>query len=161
MPPADRPRLTRPLAGVDQALGEGRAREPTELLDQLRERLDRLNPNHPSARPSEAPVSPVEETASVRETASPAEEAARPAESARDLRPKSPSLRKETADQSSGSGPVDRDAGASPTAEQAGEPATLASAQDQYRVVDISRAGQGERYRPWFTDDPGAPWFIE
>lgn len=45
----DSPHRQRPLAGVDQALGEGRARQPTELLDQLRERLARLDSNHPSA----------------------------------------------------------------------------------------------------------------
>lgn len=45
----DAPRRQRPLAGVDQALGEGGARQPAELLDQLRERLARLDSNHPSA----------------------------------------------------------------------------------------------------------------
>jgi hypothetical protein len=45
----DVPRRQRPLAGVDQALGEGSARQPAELLDQLRERLARLDSNHPSA----------------------------------------------------------------------------------------------------------------
>lgn len=45
----DLPRRQRPLAGVDQALGDGHARQPTELLEQLRDRLARLDSNHPSA----------------------------------------------------------------------------------------------------------------
>ncbi len=65
MRPADRPSQARRLAGVDQALGEGQAREPADLLDQLRERLDRLATNHPSARrdqirPTERPDAPAE-----------------------------------------------------------------------------------------------------
>ena len=154
MPPADRPYRTRPLAGVDQALGDGRAREPTELLDRLRERLDRLDPNHPSASPVEEPGSTVEEPGST-------EEAASPAESAGESRPNGPSLRKEGADQSSGSRPVDQDAGAGPALDQAGEPASPPPARDQGGVVDIGLVGKGERYRPWFADEPGAPWFIE
>jgi hypothetical protein len=35
------------------------------------------------------------------------------------------------------------------------------SADGQYRVADTRRPDQGERYRPWFADEPGAPWFVD
>lgn len=129
---ADRPYVTRPLAGVDQALGEGRARQPGELLEALRERLDRLDLNHPSAT--------------------------RP-ESAQDSRPDRVSLRKEGTDESPGDQPVDPAASELPAVRQAGQPAA-AAADGGYHVVEARRADGGERYRPWFADEPGAPWFI-
>src|SRR5579859_2425641 len=129
--PADRPYRTRPLAGVDQALAEGHAREPAELLDQLRERLDRLPQDHPSARPL-ADASP---------------------EDATEYRSGSSSLPKNGADRSSG-GSDNQGAGQPPAADRASEPATTAPAEstatppeDQYRVIDIGRPGPGEPYR--------------
>ncbi len=178
MSQADRPYLTRPLAGVDQALGEGRARQPVELLDQLRERLDRLDPNHPSASPrstgwDEAPgrdATPDQDVA-----ADPAaDQAAGPGESGQDSRPDHPSLRKAGADRSREDQPGDQGAGGSPAIRHAGQPAPAGAdgavnglgADGQSRVAgdrvgEAAGTDKGERYLPWFAGESGTPWFFE
>lgn len=137
---ADRPYVTRPLAGVDHALGDGRARQPGELLEALRERLGRLDQNHPSAtRPESAQGSRQEST--------------------QDSPPDRVSLRKEGTGGSSGDQPVDPAGSELPAVRQAGRPAA-AAADGGYHVIEARRADGGERYRPWFADEPGTPWFI-
>lgn len=158
---ADRPYLTRPLAGVDQALGEGGARPPVELLDQLRERLAGLDANHPSASPRSLDQDVANDQA--------ADQAAAPPERVQAPRPDGPSLRKEGSDRSSEHQPGDRGAGEPPAVRQAGQspPAAADGAVDslaadgQYRVAEAGGAAKGERYRPWFADEPGPPWFVE
>ena|SRR5215472_19158112 len=158
---ADRPYLTRPLAGVDQALGEGAARPPVELLDQLRERLARLDANHPSA----SPRSPDRDVADDRA----ADQAAAPREHARAPRPDGPPLRKEGSDRSREHQPGDQGAGEPPAVREDGQPAPTAAgdavdslaADGQYRVAEAGGAAKGERYRPWFAGEPGTPWFVE
>lgn len=166
---ADRPYLTRPLAGVDQAVGEGQARRPVELLDQLRERLDRLDPNHPSASQRNSDL-----------------DQAQPWEGQAGI-PDRSSRQKASQDARPGGQPDDHGAGEPQAAGQPGRPAadnpaavrnpaagntvagnTVAgntgndlAADGQYRAVEWHRAGTGERYRPWFADEPGAPWFAE
>jgi hypothetical protein len=148
----DRP-FTRPLAGVDQALGEGRARPPAELLDQLRERLDRLDPIHPSAsRRPEAAAPRRPEAAAPGETGdvgveAEAGEVAEPGEESRDQSPQNRDL---SADQPAAS-PADGFSSAD-------GPAT----DSEFRTVDVVRSDKGERYRPWFAADESAtPWFAE
>lgn len=157
---ADRPYLTRPLAGVDQAVGEDGARRPVELLDQLRERLDRLDPNHPSASQRTSDL----DQAQPREV-----QAGSPDRSSR---------QKESADASPGEQPNDHGAGEPQAVRESGRPAAAdnSAAADnriadnmgtdlapdgQYRVMESHRTGTGERYRPWFADEPGTPWFAE
>lgn len=148
---ADRPYITRSLAGVDQALGEGRARPPVELLDQLRERLDRLDPNHPSAS---EPAGDLDRAQAQEVQAS---------------RPDRSSLRKESADASCDEQPGDQGASEPPSAGEPGQPSPAAAdgavngsaADGEYRVVEAGRVAAGGPHRPWFADDPGAPWFVE
>jgi hypothetical protein len=157
---ADRPYLTRPLAGVDQALGEGRARPPVELLDVLRERLDRLDPNHPSASQASADTdeAPGRDATDDRDVTADqvVSHAAARGENGRVSR----------GDQR-GDRPGDRGVGEPPVVRQAGLPAAADSAVDgqaaepQVRAVDARRADKGERYRPWFAHEPGTPWFVE
>jgi len=140
---ADRPYHARRLAGVDQALGDGLAREPADLLDQLRERLDRLAANHPSAvadsgEPSEGEPAP-ETGESVQiienpEISSPPDD---PAETDGRSRSEDPGRAQRIA------------------AERAeGVPAEIAS------LHAIDRPG-GQPYRPWFaSDESGDPWFV-
>lgn len=157
---ADRPYLTRPLAGVDQALGEGGARPPVELLDRLRERLARLDPNHPSA----SPESPDRDVADDRA----ADQAAAPREQAQVPRPDRPPLPKEGSDRSREHQHGDQGAGEPPAVRQAGQPPPAAAdgavdslaADGQYRVAEAGGAAKGERYRPWFADEAGTPWFV-
>jgi len=146
---ADRPYPARQLAGVDQALGEGRARRPVELLDQLRERLDRLDANHPSASQHPGELDQAQ------------------AENVQVSRPECSSQRKEGSGDSRGEKLNDHGAGDPQAVSQAGHPivddnavASLAT-NDLHRVADARRGEAGERYRPWFADEPGTPWFAE
>jgi hypothetical protein len=164
----DRP-FTRPLAGVDQALGEGHARPPVELLDQLRERLDRLDPIHPSAprRPeaaapgetgdSEVAAESVEVAESGEDAGSPGGQESRDqSRQNRDLKADQPEALPADGYSSADGSPADD----SPARgySSAGGPAT----DGEFRTVDVVRADKGERYRPWFTaDEPATPWFVE
>jgi hypothetical protein len=166
----DRP-FTRPLAGVDQALGEGRARQPVELLDQLRERLDRLDQNHPSSGPRSTDRHEVRgQDATPDQGASAdlaADQAAAAGQSQQASRPERSSLRKEGASPSRDDQPGDQGAGEPPPVSRPGQPAAADSvasgmADDgQYRVVQTGRTADGEPYRPWFADEPGSPWFVD
>jgi len=164
MSQAERPYLTRRLAGVDQALGEGRARQPVELLDQLRERLERLDPSHPSANPGFADL----------DEAQGREAAAEPAEAEQDSDPDRPSMRKEGPDSSpddqAGDQAGDQSPGQPAADRRAGEPlasavvdgaATGVADGGNYQMVQIDRMGKGEPYRPWFAGEPDAPWFVD
>jgi hypothetical protein len=177
---ADRPYQAPRLAGVDQALGDGEAREPTDLLNQLRERLDNLAANHPSAhldrsQPAEADEQPQGKEADEQ----PQGKAAELAEDSgsgeteswrrRDepQGPRGPERREQT------HVPEQGDAGALTEAfgdVPVGNGATLPpeSALDgHYAQFDRARAhglfpAQGEPYRPWFAaDESGEPWFVE
>lgn len=167
---ADRP-FTRPLAGVDQALGEGRARQPVELLDQLRERLDRLEQNHPSA----SPRSTVEPRAAA-ECERPDQDAAAArvgdqavaGESAQASRPDLSSRPKDRTDASSGDRPGDQVAGEPPAVRQPGQPpaavdgvASGAADAGRHGMAEAGLTAKGEPYRPWFADGPEAPWFVD
>lgn len=160
---ADRPYLTRPLAGVDQAcvdqacvdqaLGDGRARPPVELLDRLRERLDRLDPIHPSASRRQEAVAP--ETGDVGVEAASVEDAAEARDDAES------SAGQESRDQSR----YDRGLSADQPAASPADGFSLADGSPvdgEFRTVDVVRADKGERYRPWFAaDEPATPWFFE
>jgi hypothetical protein len=151
MSQTDRSYLTRRLAGVDQALGEGSARRPVELLDQLRERLDRLDSNHPSANPVSADLDD--------------------AEAAQDSDPDCHSVRKEGADHSPGDQAGDEEAGQPPADPQPGQPVQPAAAVDgvaavladdgDYGMVETRLMANSEPYRPWFAGEPDAPWFVD
>lgn len=163
---ADRPYLTRPLAGVDQALGEGRARPPVELLDRLRERLDRLDPNHPSA--SRRPEAAAPEKAGDLGVEAESEEGAESQESQRGdgapARQESRNhLRQDRVGAQDGDERSDDTGADQPAASPAdGWSASGSAADGEFRTVDVVRVDKGERYRPWFaTDEPATPWFIE
>jgi len=168
---ADRP-FTRPLAGVDQALGEGGARQPVELLDQLRERLDRLDRNHPSASRGSADEqrAPADEATPGHDAAADraAGQAAGAGQSAQDSRPDRSSLRKDGTDASRDEQPGDQRAGEPPAVRQPGQPPAafdgLASGVADDGHHHLGQAGlttKGEPYRPWFADGPEAPWFVD
>lgn len=155
----DRP-FTRPLAGVDQALGEGHARPPVELLDQLRERLDRLDPIHPSAsrRPEATAPGETGDVGVEAETG----EVAEAGEDAQDSqRGDGPPSGQESRDQLRQNRDLKADQPeASPSYgySSADGPAT----DGEFRTVDVVRSDKGERYRPWFAADESAtPWFVE
>jgi hypothetical protein len=151
--------LSKRLAGVDQALEDGSARSPGELLDALRERLERLEPNHPSAygpRPAEAQV----------EAAAPDQDVAAGAEDVPDdARPP-----RDTPDDGQVTDGGQPDSAAQP-AEAEPEGGGWHQAQGGAGGVGRSEAGfeagtgligQGDPYRPWFVDgEPGTPWFAE
>src|SRR5215472_1456741 len=166
---ADRP-FTRPLAGVDQALGEGRAREPVELLDQLRERLGRLDRNHPSASQGSADEqrAPADDAPPDQDAAAdrPAGQAAAEGESAQASRPDRSSLLKDGTDVSRDGQPGDQGAGEPPAVRQPGQPtgavdglASGVTHDGHHRVVGLT--SKREPYRPWFADGPDAPWFVD
>lgn len=168
---ADRP-FTRPLAGVDQALSEGRARQPVELLDQLRERLDRLDQNHPSASPrsTDRHEARSEDAAPDHDTAAdPATgEAATEGESARISRADRSSPNEEGADGPPDDQPGDQGAGQPAVARQAERPEAAADgvaggvADDgHYGVIKSGLTAKGEPYRPWFADGADTPWFVD
>lgn len=135
--------------GEDRA---DRAREPSELLKQLRERLDRLPGNHPSAlirqpdrRPAgEQAVGP--ESGDGLESGRPQGDSACPpgdepgaepeqAEAAEEVAPG----RTDTDREGTGGGPAD-------------------SGADLDALTGVRLAAEG--YRPWFMSDGiGAPWF--
>jgi len=187
----DSPGRPRPLAGVDQALGEGRARQPTELLDQLRERLTRLDPSHPSASPR-----PADSTAGVADDecgndelsaagAATADREADPATAPADLtgpdesraadRPASDASRESSdrrnagrpdseraRDESSG-----RPADAGPSGATSSQDAVTADGGPASAAPELGPGwhrdpGIGDPYRPWFAgDDSLTPWFAE
>lgn len=144
------PDRSRRLAGVDQALGDGQARAPAELLDQLRERLGRLEPGHPS---------------STRQ--SPADRVSPGDVSPDDVSPGAPEL-PELADQSRQAAESDGFGGAGVLGEVSGDfgdfgpggvPGGLSTGPG---ALDAGRAGRGDPYRPWFmAGDSGPPWFAE
>lgn len=167
---ADRPYLTRPLAGVDQALGDGRARPPVELLDRLRERLDRLDPIHPSAsrRPEAAAPGKAPDVGAETESGEDAAEAGEVAESGddagspagRESRDRLGHDRDLSADQPAA--PADGFSPADGPAADGFSSAEGPAADSEFRTVDVVRADKGERYRPWFAaDEPATPWFVE
>ena len=168
---ADRP-FTRPLAGVDQALGEGRARQPSELLDQLRERLDRLDRSHPSAGqgPADRPEDRSDEASPDQDPAAAlaADQAAAAGDSAQVSRPDRSSLPKDRTEASSDDQPGDQGAGEPRAVRQPGRPPAAVDgvasglADDGHgRVAGASLTSKGEPYRPWFADGPDAPWFVD
>ena len=143
MQSADRPYHARRLAGVDQALGDGFAREPAELLDQLRDRLDLLAANHPSAAADSGELSedelPPETDGSMQiienpEISGPPDDPVEIDEVSRSDQPGRPE-------------PI--------AAEHAGGvPGDIVS------LHGIDRAGE-QPYRPWFAaDESGDPWFV-
>ncbi len=151
----DRPDQARRLAGVDQAadLGDGRAREPAELLDQLRERLDRLASNHPSARPerSEAVEGPVE---------GPARDASPPRRLAEAHQPRR--IQAQHGDRPVGEAPARGDADRQPAPPALADTASGAPVSADPVRADPAQVDGGEPYRPWFVADVSAdPWFIE
>ena len=176
----DSPRRQRPLAGVDQALGEGRARQPGELLDQLRERLANLDQNHPSAERWPADSTSSSDNEATAEPFAPPEQPAVPAEVAaradttRDRPDPDPDSGRPdagpTADQPSGEQPA-ASADASPAAgESVQDRSGNAPAADRGRELGQSEIGpdrgrspgSGDPYRPWFaSDEPITPWFAE
>ncbi len=140
---------SRRLAGVDRALGEGQARPPGELLDQLRERLGRLELNHPSACPR--PAGRV--VAAARDAGEPAafhdEDAGHPGE-----------LTGESQGAAEPGSVTDAigDAGVTDGASAGAE----AGGAEDWPPLGPGRPGHGDPYRPWFMDgEPGAPWFAE
>lgn len=185
---ADRPYQARRLAGVDQALGEGRAREPADLLNQLRERLDSLAANHPSAQPDRSqPAEPDEQP-----EGDAVEPAAETGSGDTDSRPRRDEPhgkeRRERSHAPEQGGPGQSGPGqASPeqsSTEQgatghgdtqdftkpfgeapAGSGASLpqeSAPEGRYAQFDPVRTNMGEPYRPWFAaDEPGEPWFVE
>lgn len=152
-------RMTRAQPPIDhRPLGDGRAREPAELLDQLRERLDRLAANHPSAPRETAGLDPAGEQdwREQPEQAEQPESAAEPEE-----RPEA-------------DGPEQRVDGAAPDGAQApagGQDALRADSPAQAGPaggqgggarldLNLGQQGQGDAYRPWFmTGDSAEPWF--
>ncbi|HXS63587.1 MAG TPA: hypothetical protein VN767_11975 [Streptosporangiaceae bacterium] len=178
----DSPHRQRPLAGVDQALGEGHARQPTELLDQLRERLSRLDANHPSAPPWQADRTVTDPDLNDEPNADDkAEPAASPDESPgqdvlQDVAADAHRQRRPEADRHAGR----EDSGGS-TADTAKNSGSLAeetsrgwsddnsessNAPDQARFEAHPgwerRPVYGDPYRPWFAaDEPITPWFAE
>lgn len=170
----DSPHRQRPLAGVDQALGEGRARQPTELLDQLRERLSRLDANHPSAPPwqAENPVTEFSAEANADSEAEPVaspdgslgqvdlQQVATPAPSQSDHHPARDAGSRDAHRQRRPD--AGRDAGFN-SSENASE---SANAPDQGSFEASPgwgrRPAAGNPYRPWFAaDEPITPWFAE
>jgi len=184
----DSPHRQRPLAGVDQALGEGHARQPTELLDQLRDRLSRLDANHPSASPPPADQARM----GIGDEADAAEEAntGREAEPVT-LPDDSAAATHQSPDRETGGRDASRrgrsDSGRAPeraSGEDLGSPTGSSSSADETSRAwsdDVSasgstpdqgpfetgpgwgrRPGSGEPYRPWFAgDEPITPWFAE
>jgi hypothetical protein len=175
----DSPRRQRPLAGVDQALGEGRAREPTELLDQLRERLTRLDSGHPSASPrpadstsgvadEESGTDKVNANGAASADAAPNTGGAVNADAAPNAdRPDSEPARdkadSERAPAENSGGPTD----ASPSGDSWSQDAATADSGPASSPAELSPGWQrnprtGEPYRPWFAgDDSITPWFAE
>jgi hypothetical protein len=169
----DSPHRQRPLAGVDQALGEGGARQPTELLDQLRERLTRLDSNHPSARPpdhSEMDVGTATNAVDQAESIiSPDEPAGQD-----DVQEAGP-LERSPADQDRrGQETADRDpARTSAGGVNSGDGSSQAGPENISESASEPDPGQfeadpgwgrrlaaGDPYRPWFAgDEPVTPWF--
>jgi hypothetical protein len=184
----DVPRRQRPLAGVDQALGEGSARQPTELLDQLRERLARLDSNHPSAsrRPADQ-ADPGVETSAVEEVKAGSEvkadsevkagneaQTGDKADSATATADR-PEARR-NADQTGGDDRTGGDGAGDPAdpGPSAAEPTRAWSdggSPDAHLPGNgpldagqdrLKRAGSADPYRPWFaTDESVTPWFAE
>jgi hypothetical protein len=138
---------SRRLAGVDQALGDGRARPPGELLDQLRERLGRLELNHPSAYPQRAHA------------------AARDAGEPDGFPDAEDSHLGELTDESQ----IAAEAGSGVTGAIAdtdvadwGSAGAEAGRAGDRPLLSPGRPGHGDPYRPWFMDgEPGTPWFAE
>jgi len=145
MQSADRPHQARRLTGVDQALGNGGARRPAELLGQLRERLDQLAANHPSAVAEGSEPSAGE----------PPPEAGETLQIAKDPEIGAPPDDHEEVDAPPGSDePQRQERNSVPSA--GGLPADVAGLPGP-----DGRPGQGEPYRPWFAADESAdPWFV-
>ena len=170
---ADRPYQARRLAGVDQALGDGRAREPADLLNQLRERLDSLAANHPSAQrdrgePASREPAPTDPASGEPFSGESAQPDGQPEGSAGPL--------DESGSEDTGSrphrdeprGPERGDAEAFPKAvgeAPVGPGANLPPESvfdSNYAPFGGDRTPKGEPYRPWFAADETAdPWFVE
>ncbi len=182
MAPIDQPSPARRLAGVDQALGDGAARSPSELLDQLRERLARLDVNHPSAWDGRRP----EERAETRADAVPdsQESSGKRSSNAPDERPAAdgadavqPASRRQmgpdggvsqVGDPGSGGGGSGAEMGSADGGvadEESGSPSAASSADESGADANgVIQAGRrtGEPYRPWFAaGEPGEPWFLD
>lgn len=183
----DSPHRQRPLAGVDQALGEGGARQPTELLGQLRDRLARLDENHPSATRGPADS---RELAASGEAAAPEEAAASEAAVMQDRPTPGPGSGREASEgrtagrpdrparadsgHDGGQASGDQPAGATDSSPRSSE-STRAWTDDAAAAGTDPGPGQseasptwerrpasGDPYRPWFAaDDPTTPWFAE
>jgi hypothetical protein len=172
---------SRRLAGVDQAFGDGAARPPRELLDQLRERLGRLDSAHPSADPDR---SAEREMAADRREAGEAGEAHEADETYGDDGSDSVGAAEtveatetigaaETADvagrgDANGAASADDSrsgAGVGRGDDQPGGPESGSHSGDSeagYRVLDSGGTPRASPYRPWFmVGEPGSPWFIE
>jgi hypothetical protein len=165
---------SRRLAGVDQALLDGRARPPGELLDQLRERLGRLEPNHPSAYPrlADSPGSP-EPGGGERPESSDLVEAGE--ESERLVRGEAASEREAGdargggsssgfgLDSGFGSGLGAGSGAGSGDVDEMGSSGS-GGLGDGQGLLDGGpvRPGHGDPYQPWFmSGELGAPWFAE
>jgi hypothetical protein len=151
---------SRRLTGVDQALGDGDARRPAELFDQLRERLSRLEPNHPSAyqpesagaqvkvdsgNPADPPAQPLEEAGELEAGDRLADEEVDLNQEARASEPE-----RAAAGQERGEGWLTPGADAPGLGEVSSD------------LLDAGRADRGDPYQPWFmSGELGAPWFAE
>ena len=168
MDEADRPYQARRLAGVDQALGDGRAREPADLLNQLRERLDSLASNHPSAhhdRREPAPQEPALGEPFRMESAQPDEQPESAAETAEDSGSGDPGSRPHREEprgpERGGAEAFPKAVGEAPVGPGANLPPQSAFDGD-YALFGEGRPPEGEPYRPWFAADETAdPWFVE
>lgn len=168
----DSPHRQRPLAGVDQALGDGHARQPTELLDQLRERLTRLDANHPSAPPPDHSEMDAGTATNAIDEAEPVVSPDEPATQA-DLQEavRSPvgqdSRGQEVADGHSGrpsAGGTDSGGGPGRAGPESSSDSSSApdSGQSEADPGWGRRLAAGDPYRPWFAgDDPINPWFAD
>jgi len=170
----DLPHRQRPLAGVDQALGEGGARPPTELLEHLRERLARLDASHPSASrwPADQADAGVEHETSVVYEVTTGKEAqagnevepiAAPA-SQPQTRPDSGQRGSEDPGEITGQTTVDGpshsplDPGPAGSADEVSDVGQVGGTGADWR----RRPGSGDPYRPWFAaDESVTPWFAE
>jgi hypothetical protein len=171
----DSPGSPRRLAGVDQAFGDGVARPPRELLDQLRERLGRLDAAHPSADPDRSADQP-----STYETheADASGEVADVGEAEVLDEASGVVAASEVGDQIAGTarppdgtagsggrrGPADGDGGGDGGSRSGGGDGGSRSGGGDGgdRVLDGGATPGPSPYRPWFmSGEPGSPWFIE
>jgi hypothetical protein len=165
---ADRPYQAPRLVGVDQALGDGGAREPTDLLNQLRERLDNLAANHPSAHPDRSQPAEADEQPQGNVADLPEDSGSGETESWRRRdEPHGPERREQSHVPEQGdAGVLAKPFGDVPVGNGASSPPESAL-DGHYAQFDRARAhglfpAQGEPYRPWFAaEESGEPWFVE